>query len=401
VEGNKGCDGVSSGNGHFLHNRVLCIEVNMRRRDFDFWIFITIILLLALGVSMVYSASSYYASREFGNKEYFLIRQLIWATIGIIAMLIVSRLDYKRLAQFSPILMLASVVLLVLVRIPGIGSYRNGAWRWFDFGFASFQPSEMAKLSIILFFGFTLSKKPDILQKFFKGLFPYLLVIGVVDALLIWEPHYSGTILVTAVAIIILFCAGAKLWHFLLIAIPVIPAAGYLVYTEPYRMERILTFLDPFSDPTDAGYQIVNSLYAIGSGGLFGKGIGQSVQKNLYIPEPHTDFIFSIVAEELGFVGAVTVLLLFLVLIWRGIRIAMYAPDNLGSLLAIGVTSLIAVQVIVNIAVVTSSLPVTGMPLPFFTSGGSSLAFLLVGMGILLNISRSVGNQYRMRREKM
>ena len=373
----------------------------MRRRDFDFWIFITIILLLALGVSMVYSASSYYASREFGNKEYFLIRQLIWATIGIIAMLIVSRLDYKRLAQFSPILMLASVVLLVLVRIPGIGSYRNGAWRWFDFGFASFQPSEMAKLSIILFFGFTLSKKPDILQKFFKGLFPYLLVIGVVDALLIWEPHYSGTILVTAVAIIILFCAGAKLWHFLLIAIPVIPAAGYLIYTEPYRMERILTFLDPFSDPTDAGYQIVNSLYAIGSGGLFGKGIGQSVQKNLYIPEPHTDFIFSIVAEELGFVGALTVLLLFLVLIWRGIRIAMYAPDNLGSLLAIGVTSLIAVQVIVNIAVVTSSLPVTGMPLPFFTSGGSSLAFLLVGMGILLNISRSVGNQYRMRREKM
>ncbi|MBP7176806.1 MAG: putative lipid II flippase FtsW [Thermoclostridium sp.] len=373
----------------------------MRRRDFDFWIFITTILLLALGVCMVYSASSYYASREFGNKEYFLVRQLIWATIGIIAMLFVSRLDYRRLAQFSPFLLLASGILLIMVLIPGIGSEINGSWRWFSFGFASFQPSEMAKLSIILFFGYTLSKKPDKLQKFFKGLLPYLLIIGAVDLLLIKEPHYSGTILVTAVAVIILFCAGAKIWHFLLLAIPVIPAAAYLIYMEPYRMERVLTFLDPFSDPTDAGYQIINSLYAIGSGGLFGKGIGQSVQKNLYIPEPHTDFIFSILAEELGFVGAVTVLLLFLVLIWRGIRIAMNAPDNLGSLLAIGITSLIAVQVIVNIAVVTSTLPVTGMPLPFFTSGGSSLAFLLVGIGILLNISRSIGNQYRMKREKV
>lgn len=373
----------------------------MRRREFDFWIFITILLLLALGVSMVYSASSYFASREYGNKEYFVIRQLIWATVGIIAMLIVSRLDYRRLAQFSPILLLISVVLLVLVRIPGIGSLINGSYRWFNFGFASFQPSELAKLAIILFFAFALSKKPDSLQKFFKGLLPFLLIIGVVDALLILEPHYSGTILVTAVAVIILFCAGAKIWHFLLLAIPAIPAAVYLVITEEYRLERILTFLDPFSDPTDAGYQIVNSLYAIGSGGLFGKGIGQSVQKNLYIPEPHTDFIFSILAEELGFVGAVTVLLLFLVLIWRGIRIAMHAPDNLGSLLAVGITSLIAVQVIINIAVVTSSLPVTGMPLPFFTHGGSSLAFLLVSIGILLNISRSIGNQYRMKHEKM
>ncbi|NLN64031.1 MAG: putative lipid II flippase FtsW [Clostridiaceae bacterium] len=373
----------------------------MKRRDFDFWIFITVLLLLSLGVCMVYSASSYYAGREFGNKEYFLVRQLLWATIGVIAMLIVSRLDYKRLAQFSPILLLISIILLVLVRIPGIGSYRNGAYRWFDFGFASFQPSEMAKLSIILFFSFTLSKKTNVLQSFFKGLFPYLLVIGVIDVLLIMQPHYSGTILVTAVAIIILFCAGAKIWHFILLAIPVIPAGIYLILTEEYRLERLMTFLDPFSDPTDSGYQIVNSLYAIGSGGLFGKGIGQSVQKNLYIPEPHTDFIFSILAEELGFIGAVTVLLLFLVLIWRGIRVAMHSQDNLGSLLAVGITSLIAVQVIINIAVVTASLPVTGMPLPFFTSGGSSLAFLLVGIGILLNVSRSAGNQYRMKREKI
>ncbi|HEY8421325.1 MAG TPA: putative lipid II flippase FtsW [Thermoclostridium sp.] len=372
----------------------------MKRRDFDFWIFVTVLLLLALGVSMVYSASSYYASRKFGNKEYYLIRQLIWASVGIVAMLVVSRLDYRRLAQFSPILMLVSIILLVLVRIPGIGSKVNGAWRWFNFGFASFQPSEMAKLSIILFFSFSLSKKNDILQYFWKGLVPYLLVVGIVDALLMIQPHFSATILVTGVAVIILFAAGARIWHFILLAIPVIPLGIYFVLTEEYRLERLLTFLDPFEDPTDTGYQIVNSLYAIGSGGIFGKGIGQSVQKHLYIPEPHTDFIFSVAAEELGFIGATTILLLFLVLIWRGIRVAMHAPDTLGSLIAVGMTSLISLQVIVNVAVVTSSMPVTGMPLPFFTYGGSSLAFLLVGIGILLNISRSCNNKYCLKREK-
>ncbi|NLM10196.1 MAG: putative lipid II flippase FtsW [Clostridiaceae bacterium] len=372
----------------------------MRRRDFDFWIFVTVLLLLALGVSMVYSASSYYASRKFGNKEYYLIRQLIWAAIGIVAMLIVSRIDYRRLAQFSPILMLVSIILLILVRIPGIGSNVNNAWRWFNFGFMSFQPSEMAKLSIILFFSFSLSKKNEMLQYFWKGLVPYLLVIGIIDALLMLQPHYSATILITGVSVIILFVAGAKIWHLILLAIPVIPLGIYFAVSEEYRLKRVLTFLDPFEDPTDAGYQIINSLYAIGSGGIFGKGIGQSMQKHLYIPEPHTDFIFSIAAEELGFIGATTILLLFLVLIWRGIRIAMHAPDTLGSLIAVGITSLISLQVIVNVAVVTSSMPVTGMPLPFFTAGGSSLAFLLVGIGMLLNISRYCGNKYRLKREK-
>ncbi len=373
----------------------------MKRRDFDFWILITLLLLLALGVCMVYSASSYYALRKYDSKEYFLIRQLIWSTIGIIAMLIVSRLDYRRLARFSPVLLLVSILLLVLVLIPGIGSEINGSRRWFYFGFASFQPSEMAKLAVILFFSFSLSQKGEKLQSFWKGLVPYLLVIGIIDMLLMKEPHFSGTILITSIAVIILFAAGAKVWHFILLLLPAVPLGIYFVINEEYRMNRLLTFLDPFQDPTDTGYQIVNSLYAIGSGGIFGKGIGQSIQKNLYIPEPHTDFIFSVLAEELGFIGSITVLVLFLVIIWRGIRIAMHAPDTLGSLIAVGITSLIAVQVIINVAVVTSSMPVTGMPLPFFTYGGSSLAFLLVEIGMLLNISRNIGNQYRMKREKM
>lgn len=373
----------------------------MRRRDFDYWILITVLLLLALGICMVYSASSYYALRKFDNKEYFLIRQLTWAAVGIIAMLVFSRLDYRKISRFSPIMMLVSIILLILVLIPGIGSNVNDSWRWFNFGFASFQPSEMAKLSVILFFSFSLSKKTDALQSFWKGFVPYLMIIGVIDALLMLEPHFSGTILITSVAVIIMFSAGAKIWHFIVVSLLAIPMGVYFALSEEYRLKRILTFFDPFSDPTDSGYQIVNSLYAIGSGGLFGKGIGQSVQKNLYIPEPHNDFIFSILAEELGFLGSVTVLLLFLVLIWRGIRIAMHASDTLGSLIAVGMTSLIAVQVIVNVAVVTSSIPNTGMPLPFFSYGGSSLAFLLVGIGILLNISRHTDNQYRLKREKM
>jgi len=373
----------------------------MRRRELDYWILITVLLLLALGICMVYSASSYYALRKFNNKEYFLIRQLTWAAVGIVAMLIFSRLDYRKIARLSPIMILVSIILLILVRIPGIGSNVNDSWRWFNFGFASFQPSEMAKLSLILFFSFSLSKKTDVLQSFWRGFVPYLLIIGIIDALLMLEPHFSGTILITAVAVIIMFSAGAKIWHFLVVSLLALPLGVYLALSEEYRLKRILTFLDPFADPTDSGYQIVNSLYAIGSGGLFGKGIGQSVQKNLYIPEPHNDFIFSILAEELGFLGSVTVLLLFLVLIWRGIRIAMHAADTLGSLIAVGMTSLIAVQVIVNVAVVTSSIPNTGMPLPFFSYGGSSLAFLLVGVGILLNISRHMDNQYRIKREKM
>lgn len=360
----------------------------MRKREYDFWILFTVLVLLGIGTVMVFSASSYYALLYKNNKFHFFTRQLIWSALGVIGMLFFSKVDYRRIAASSPALLGISIVLLILVRIPGIGSKVNGAYRWFNFGIMSFQPSELTKIALILFLAFSLSKNAEKLKHFFTGLLPYLLVVGIIDGLLYLEPHMSAIILITAVAVIILFLAGAKITHFLFLAVPVIALGLKIVMSSPYRLERLLSFRDPFQYSQGSGFQVVNSLYAIASGSLFGRGLGKSLQKYLYLPEPHNDFIFSILAEELGFVGALTVVILFLLFIWRGMRVAMNAPDMLGSLIAGGITTLIALQTIINIAVVTSTVPATGMPLPFFSAGGSSLLFLMSSVGILLNISK-------------
>ncbi len=360
----------------------------MKKREYDFWLLFTVLVLLAIGTVMVFSASSYNALYYKNNKYHFLIRQVIWGVIGIVSMLVFSNIDYRRIAQSSPILMVISTVLLVLVLIPGIGSNINGSNRWFNFGYFSFQPSELTKIAIILFLAFSLSKNSDRLKFFFSGLLPYLLVIGVTDLLLYKEPHMSAIILITLISIIILFCAGAKIRHFLVLAAPVLAVGVKLIMADEYRMERLLSFLDPFKYKQGSGYQVINSLYAIASGNVFGRGLGKSLQKYLYLPEPHNDFIFSVMAEELGFVGALTVIALFMLFIWRGIKVAMNAQDMMGSLIAIGITSLVAAETIINIAVVTSTIPATGMPLPFFSYGGTSMVFLLSSIGILLNISK-------------
>jgi len=359
-----------------------------RKREYDFWLLFTVLLLLALGTIMVFSASSYNALNYMGNKYHYLIRQLLWVSIGIVSMLIFSRLDYRRIALSSPVLLIISTVLLILVRIPGIGSKVNGAWRWFNLGPMSFQPSEFTKIAMILFLSLSLSKNSHKLKRFFTGLLPYLIIVGITDALLYLEPHMSAIILITLVSIVILFCAGARIWHFILLGVPALIGGWFLIISDEYRVQRILSFLDPFKYPQDSGYQIINSLYAIASGSVFGRGLGKSLQKYLYLPEPHNDFIFSVLAEELGFIGALTVIVLFMLFIWRGLKISMNAPDMLGSLIAAGITSLVALEVIINIAVVTSTIPATGMPLPFFSYGGTSMVFLLTSIGILLNISR-------------
>jgi cell division protein FtsW len=255
-------------------------------------------------------------------------------------------------------------------------------------GGQTFQPSEIAKLAIILFFAFSLSKRKAYITDFTKGLLPYLGVLGLIAGLIMLEPHFSATLVISLVVVLMLYCAGAKLSHFLMLSIPVIPMGIYLVVSAPYRLKRLVAFIDPWNDPKGGGWQIVQSLYAIGSGGFFGRGLGKSLQKFMYIPEPYNDFIFAVLSEELGFMGVIFVLMLFTLFVWRGVKVAMNAPDTFGSLVAIGITSLIAIQVIINIAVVTSSMPVTGMPLPFFSYGGTSLLFLLFEVGILLNISR-------------
>lgn len=359
------------------------------KKPFDFLIFMTVMILLSLGTIMVFSSGAPHAYNYMhGDTYHFLKKQMMYVPLGLLAMFITMNIDYRKLGKWSPVFLVSSLALLVLVCIPGIGTELNGARRWFVFGGFNLQPSEIAKLSIILFFSHSLSKRKEELKFFFKGLVPYLIIIGLHALLLLLQPHLSATVIIGMVSSIILFCAGAKIKHFVLMGVPAVAGVAVLVATSDYRLARVTSFLNPWNDPQGGGWQVVQSLYAIGSGGLFGRGLGKSLQKFLYIPEPYNDFILAVLAEELGFIGVATVLLLFLIFIWRGVKVAMNAPDAFGSMVAIGITSLVAVQVIINVAVVTSSMPVTGMPLPFFSYGGTSLMFLMSGIGVLLNISK-------------
>jgi len=358
------------------------------KKSFDFWIFMTVLILISLGIIMVFSSSYASAYSRYNDAYFFLKNQLKFAILGFVAMFVTINIDYRKYAKWTFLMLIVSIVLLIMVKIPGIGRQEKGAWRWIYLGPINFQPSEIAKLSLILFFSQSLSRRKDTLQYFFRGLMPYLILMGIFAALLLWEPHLSCTMIILIVCSILLFSAGAKVKHFLIIATPAIAGLVALVLFVPYMRARVLSFLNPFEDPSGDGYQAIQSLYAIGSGGLFGRGLGKSLQKFLYLPEPQNDFIFSVLAEELGFIGVVAVILLFLIFIWRGIKVAMYAPDAFGSFTALGITSLISVQVILNIAVVTSSMPPTGVSLPFFSAGGTSLVILMTSVGILLNISK-------------
>ena len=357
------------------------------RMDMEFLIILMIIILF--GLIMVGSASSVTALYRQGDSLYFLKKQFLMAVLGVIGMLILSKIDYHLLT--SPRILLPSIAIVwVMLFIPLFSAEDiNGARRWINLGGFSFQPSELAKIVWILFFAKVCSSQTkEALNNFKSSWITYGIMLIIVIAPLILQPHKSAILLITAVCGIIVIIAGANL-KYLLAVIPVgVILIAVLLFSSDYSISRITSFLDPFQDPTGDGWQVIQSLYAIGSGGLFGKGLGQSVQKALYIPEPHNDFIFAVICEELGFVGAFFVLLLFFLLIMRCIKISMEAPDKLGTLIGVGIAALIFVQVVVNICVVTSLLPVTGMPLPFFSAGGTNLFFTIASMGILLNISR-------------
>lgn len=304
-------------------------------------------------------------------------------------MLFISKIDYRFYQKFYKHAWWIALILLALVLIAG--RTINGAKRWiYVTETLSIQPSEIVKILMIIFYAGILVKNRDKLNLYGKGFLKHILFLAPIIGLLLLEPHFSASIVIIGICSIMMIMAGCKFWHFLVTGGLVgIPAIILLIILEPYRLQRVTTFLDPWKDATGDGWQVIQSLYAIGSGGLFGAGLGESKQKFLYIPEPHNDFIFSILGEELGFIGCAVVLILFGIFIWRGVLIAMRAPDMFGSLLAIGITSLVAIQVIINVAVVTSSMPATGMPLPFFSYGGTALFILLCTMGILLNISRA------------
>ena len=347
----------------------------------DFTLVITILLLLGIGLVMVLSASSPSALSESGNSYAYFSKQLLFAILGIIAMVFISKIDYRFYQKFYKHAWWISILLLIAVKV--MGTEVNGAKRWIKITETfSFQPSELVKFLMIIFYAGMLLKDRDELPFYWKGLVKHMLYLIPIIGLLLLEPHLSASMVIIGIVCIMMIVAGCKFKHFALTGLGVgVPGLALLIAIEPYRLKRFVTFMNPWQDIRGDGWQVVQSLYAIGSGGLFGVGLGDSKQKYLYIPEPHNDFIFSILAEELGFVGCAVVLILFAVFIWRGVLIAMKAPDMFGSLIAIGITSLVAIQVIINVAVVTSSMPATGMPLPFFSYRWYGVIYIIVRDG--------------------
>lgn len=355
----------------------------------DFTLVITILFLLGIGLVMVLSASSPSALSESGNSYSYFSKQLLFAILGLLAMVFISKIDYRFYQKFYKHAWILSVILLVAVKL--IGTEVNGAKRWISITKTlSFQPSEVVKFLMIIFYAAILVKNRDELKLYGKGFIKHFLYLVPIIGLLILEPHLSASMVIIGIVSIMMIVAGCKFKHFLLTGLGFgVPLLGAAIAFSPYRLERFVTFLDPWKDATDSGWQVIQSLYAIGSGGLFGVGLGDSKQKYLYIPEPHNDFIFSILAEELGFFGCAVVLILFAIFIWRGILIAMKAPDMFGSLLATGITALVAIQVIINVAVVTSSMPATGMPLPFFSYRWNGTIYITVWDGSIIKYFKS------------
>ena len=373
----------------------------VKKKQVDFVLILIIIILLLFGIVMILSASAPSALAETGSSYTYVVSQIQFAILGLAVMWAASIIDYRWYKKLYWPIYWFSVGILLLVLIPGLGVNSGGASRWINLGFTQFQPSEITKIGLIMFYAGYLTDHKDDLKSFKKGfIIPLIyLMIPVLIALFI-QNHLSVGIIMTAITFVMMLMAGCRLLYFIISGVVVggggiaalaiyMSRAGESAGDDSFRLGRILNYMDPWQDPTDQGWQTIQGLYAIGSGGLFGVGLGESKQKYLYVSEPQNDFIFSILAEELGFIGCVVVIILFALFIWRGIIIAMKAPDMFSSLLATGITTLVMVQVALNIGVVTNSIPNTGISLPFFSAGGTALIMLLGMCGILLNISKA------------
>ena len=364
------------------------VDERVRRGGFDLPFFVLTLTILAIGVVMVLSASfarDYYTS---GKPLQHFTKQIFYAVTGVVIMLLVSKVKVNMFRTFALPLMIVSILLLAAV--PVIGVSENGAKRWIDLGFTTFQPSEIVKMAEVLLFAVMVCAYKEKMKLFKYGVLPFMVVVVIIVALLYLEPHISASVIVVALAAIMMFAGGTKIQWFILAGGVIIVIAYITVTQMDYAGERISAWLHPEKDPGDSGYQILQSLYAIGSGGLMGLGLGQGRQKYLYLPEEHNDYIFAVICEELGYVGAVLILLLFALLIVRGFWLALHARDRFGSLVATGLTALLAIQVFLNVAVVTNLLPSTGISLPFFSYGGTALWIQLVQIGIILSISRDI-----------
>ena len=365
--------------------------VRQRRGSIDLPFAALTLLLLTIGVVMVLSASyarAYYSAATGHNAAYYFMRQLGFALAGVGAMYALSLFPMQFYRRMSFLVLAAAAGLLALV--PVIGVSQGDAKRWISLGFTTFQPSEIAKIGIILYFAALICKFKGRMRTVRYGILPFAGVLLIIVALLVMEPHFSAAIIIIAIGAVMLFLGGVRLYWFVGALIAALAALGVVMTFFPYASSRITTWLDPFANTSGSGYQIVQSLYAIGSGGLFGLGLGQGRQKYLYLPEEHNDFIFPVVCEELGFVGAIAILILFALLVIRGYWLAMHMRDSYRFLVTAGITTLLAIQVILNVAVVTNLVPCTGISLPFFSYGGTALLIQLAEMGIVLSASRDI-----------
>lgn len=349
-----------------------------------------ILALLGIGFIMVYSSSAVRGFIQFDDPYHYLKMEIMWVTIGLVALFLSMWVDLQWLRQFAKPALLLAIALLIAVKIPGIGRKVNGADRWIGLGPMSIQPSEVIKLSMVLMMSHLLALNPYKIKSFRKGVLPVLGLLGVIAGLIMLQPDLGTTLVIAATTFFMLIAAGARVSHILTLAGTGLGLVAVAIAAAPYRMRRIFAFLDPWADPLGNGYQTIQALLALGPGGLFGLGLGQSRQKFLYLPENHTDFIFAMIGEELGFIGATLIILLFFLFAWRGFRVAMRAPDAFTGFLAVGLTSMVSIQAMINMGVVSGLLPVTGITLPFISYGGTSLVFTMVGVGVLLNISREV-----------
>ncbi len=362
--------------------------LKIKKFNGDFFLLIAVVLLTFIGTIFIYSASNYSASATYGNAYYFVNKQIIGILLGIAAMIFAACFDYTKLKKFTLPICVVSLVLLVLVFIPGIGVENYGAKRWIGFGAFTLQPSEIAKFALILFSATYISDKPHKIEKF-SGILPVLIFGLMLCILIITEPNMSITVCVAFLMITLLFSAGMKIKHLIIMIVPAFVVGVILILIEPYRLDRLMAFINPWSSPKGEGYQLLQSLYALGSGGWFGVGLFKSRQKYAFLPFAESDFILSVIGEEIGFIGLVFFFALLGFIVYRGLKIAGKAKDIFGYILAVGITMMFGIQVVVNALVVTGSIPPTGLPLPLVSSGNTAIIIFMAEIGILFSISKN------------
>jgi cell division protein FtsW len=353
---------------------------------YDLGLLFPVLLLVGMGIVMVFSASSALALKWYGNDYYFLKKQAMFAAVGIVVLVVFSYIPFRLYRRLAYPALLTALIMLAAVSFTSLGVTAGGSARWLQVGPIRFQPSELARLALVIYLAYSMSKKEELLRDFYVGFLPHILILGLFTALLLIQPDFGSVVIFAALTWIMLFVGGCRITHLLSVVVVLSPMAWFFMTHAEYRVKRLMSFLHPWKDTADAGYQIVHSLMAFGTGGITGVGLGKGYQKLFYLPEPHTDFIFSVVGEELGLIGVMVVIVLYGIMLMRGIRIARHAQDRFGALLAMGITVTLGLQVCINMGVTLGLLPTKGLTLPFLSYGGTSLLMNMAAIGIMMNI---------------